>query len=72
MQKILATIMPFILLGIALVAFFLGLMLLAYIFVFGAIVGLVLYAATWIKEKFFPSKSIVKRKSSGRTIDHEE
>lgn len=72
MSKLFPRIMPFIMIGIALVAFLFGLILLTYLFVFGAIVGLVLYVITWVREKFFSPKvssnQVVKR---GRTIDHD-
>ncbi len=71
MQRLLKQFMPFIFIGIALVAFIFGIMLLAYLFFFGAIVGLLLYIITWIREKFFPTQSPIKKnsKSSGRIID---
>jgi hypothetical protein len=61
-----------IMLGIALVAIFYGLILLAYLFVFGATVGLILFAVAWIKAKYFASRSISVPKRTGRTIDHDE
>lgn len=69
MSKFLARVIPFLLLGMALVAFAFGLLLFTYLLVFGAIVGVALYAATWLKQKFFPSKQIIKRKSGGHIID---
>lgn len=73
MKSILPRIVPFIMLGIAIVAFVFGLILFSYLLIFGALVGLVLFAFTWIKEKFFPSKSIsIQRPKSNRTFDHDE
>jgi hypothetical protein len=72
MQNLIGRIMPFIMAGVALVAFILGLVFLAYIFIFGAIVGLVLFAAAWIKQRFFASKKISIPKRQPRTIDHDE
>lgn len=70
MKTLFARLIPFVMLGIAIVAFLFGLMLLTYLFVFGAIVGLALFGITWLKEKFFsPKKQLVKR---GRTIDHKD
>jgi hypothetical protein len=71
MNNLYAKIMPFIMLGVALVAVFFGLILLAYLFLVGAVVGLILFVAAWIKAKYFsPKVSIPKR--VGRTIDHNE
>jgi hypothetical protein len=73
MKNLYAKIMPFFMLGIALVLIFYGLMLLAYLFVFGAIVGAVLFAIAWIKAKFFASRAIsVPTRRRGRTIEHDE
>jgi hypothetical protein len=76
MFNLLARLIPFLLLGMALVALAFGIMLFAYLLFFGAIVGLGLFAFNWVKERFFPSKQIVKRSppprsGEGRTIDHE-
>lgn len=74
MRNFIAKLIPFILLGIAIVAFGFGLVLLTYLLFFGAIVGLILYLATWIKERFFTSKHLVKPRNTikrGRTIDHD-
>lgn len=73
MQQLFNRVIPFIMLGIALVAFAFGIVLLAYLFVFGAIIGLVLYIFTWIKVKFFEPKSIKKTPAKpGRTIDSDD
>lgn len=66
MSNYIARLIPFIMLGIAIVAFVFGLILLTYLFVFGAIVGLVLFAVSWIKAKLSSKKQMTKR---GRTID---
>jgi hypothetical protein len=72
MKNIYAKIMPFFMLGIALVLIFYGLILLAYLFVFGALVGMVLFSMAWIKAKFFASRSISVPKRRGHTIEHDE
>lgn len=61
--------MPFIYLGILIVLFVVGLVLLSYLLIFGAIVGLCLFAFTWLREKLFNNK---ENKKSGRTIDHDK
>lgn len=74
MQRFLNQLIPFLLAGIAIVAFAFGIMLLAYLFLFGAILGFILFIAAWIKQKFFPPKTIIKptSKKSGRTIDSDD
>jgi hypothetical protein len=42
------------------------------VFVFGAIVGMVLFSIAWIKAKFFASRSISVPKRRGRIIEHDE
>lgn len=70
-MNIFAKIIPFILLGMAIVAFAFGLLLFTYLLIFGAIVGLILFVIAWIKERFF-SKKQVTRRTPGRTIDHKD
>lgn len=76
MPNFFARLVPFILLGIAIVAFAFGLILLTYLFVIGAIVGLTLFLISWIRNKFFPNKNMTKPQQSqrrkGRTIDHDD
>ncbi|GEM_PF-1203862 len=71
MSRLFKQFIPFIFAGVAIVAFAFGIMLLAYLFLFGAIIGLVLFIMTRIREKFFPSKAITKKtdQSTGRTFD---
>jgi hypothetical protein len=70
MQKIFRQLLPFIFIGIALVAFAFGILLLAYLFLFGALVGIILFIISWIREKFFPTKNIItQHKKKGRIID---
>jgi len=70
MQRLVKQLVPFFFIGIAIVAFIFGMMLLAYLFFFGTIIGLVLFIITWVREKFFPPKSLTPiKKPSGRVID---
>jgi len=69
-KRFLNQLIPFILIGIALAAFAFGIMLLAYLFLFGAMVGFILFIVAWIREKFFLKKTITKtKKTTGRIID---
>ncbi|HLB41327.1 MAG TPA: hypothetical protein VJN02_00495 [Gammaproteobacteria bacterium] len=65
-------LVPFIFIGIAIVAFIFGIMLLAYLFFFGAIIGLILFIVTWIRQKFFPTKTSIQIIKKGRIIDSDE
>ena len=74
MQRLINLILPFLLIGIALGAFVLGIVLLAYLFLFGAFIGLTLLIIAWVKQTFFPRKTPVKptQKQTGRIIDSDE
>lgn len=61
--------MPFILAGIAVVAFAFGIILLAYLFLFGAIIGLILFVVSWVRKNFFRKKASRSPKKRGRIID---
>ena len=74
MQRFLNRLVPFLLIGIALVAFAFGIILLAYLFLIGALVGLILFFIAWLRAKFFPKKTLSKPRSmkQGRTIDSDD
>jgi hypothetical protein len=72
MEKFYARLLPFIFLGVAIVAFIFGLIVMAYIFVVGAIVGMGLFAIAWIRQRFFANKDIAVPKRQSRTINHDE
>lgn len=73
MQKLIQSIVPFIILGVAIVAFAFGVFLLSYLLLFGALVGLVLFIITWIRDKFFSPKMSKKHiKKSSRIIDSDD
>lgn len=73
MASFISKLLPFIFLGIAIVAIAFGMLLLFYLFAIGALVGLILFIATWIRDKFFPPKKLPKpTRKSGRTIDSDD
>jgi len=74
MKNVLAKILPFFFLGVMLVILFVGFVLLSYLLILGAVVGLVLFVIAWVREKLFPSKQLTKtdKPKSGRIIDHED
>lgn len=67
-------ILPFFIGGIIIVILIAGLVLLSYLLVLGAFVGLILFMIAWFKNKIFPSKTIVMTKPAkeGQTFDHNE
>jgi len=74
MRAFINKLIPFVFLGIAIVAFAFGIVLLAYLFIFGALIGFILYLFYWIKHKFFPPKiqridRRTKKPKSDRIID---
>jgi hypothetical protein len=73
MKRFINQLFPFIFVGIAIVAFAFGIMLLAYIFFFGAIIGFILFIITLIRDHFFRNKTVSKRQNkSGRIIDSDD
>jgi hypothetical protein len=67
-------IAPFFVLGITIFIFIIGIIILSYILIFGALIGLVLFVIKWIRDKL-SSKSVDERKKvskSGRVIDHDD
>lgn len=73
MNRFLKELIPFILIGIAIAAFAFGIVLLAYLFLIGALVGFVLFFISWIRSKLFPKKNLTPtKKKSGRIIDSDD
>ena len=75
MPRFIKQLMPFVFIGIAIVAFIFGIMLLAYLFFFGALLGLIIFITSWIRDKLFSNKTppqTIKRKSPGRVIDSDD
>lgn len=74
MQTLFSRIIPFIICGIIIVALIAGLVLLSYLLVLGAFVGLILFMLAWFKNKIFPPTTIVVTKppKDGKTFDHNE
>lgn len=74
MKNLLAKLIPFIFLGMMLVILIVGFVLLSYLLIFGAMIGLVLFIIAWIREKLFPSKHLTRtdQLKKGRIIDHDK
>ncbi len=71
-KNLLSKLVPFLVLGVMLVILVVGLILLSYLLIWGALVGLVLFFIAFIKEKFFPSRQLTKVNKPGRIIDHDK
>jgi hypothetical protein len=71
-MSFISRIMPFVVLGIMLVVLVAGFVLLSYLLVFGALVGLVLFAMAWLKEKILPPQKLPAAKREGRTFEHDD
>ena len=80
LTNLLVKIIPFILLGIALVFAAIGIIVFSYIFIIGAIVGLILFVIAYIWMKIQKARGIAHPigqsrrhlQENGRTIDHEK
>jgi hypothetical protein len=72
MRSLPSRFMPYLMLGIMLVILTAGLILLSYLLVFGALVGLALFAVAWLKAKLFPPSQLPQVKpKQGRIIDQD-
>jgi len=73
MRRFLNQLIPFLVIGVVIVAFAFGIVLLFYLFLLGAIVGFILYIISWIRHRFFPTKTLTKQqRKSGRIIDSDD
>lgn len=74
-MNFLAPLIPFLMLGVGIVVFAFGIILLAYLLIFGAIVGMAIFLIAWVRAKFFPKKEITtyqRKERKGQTIDHND
>jgi hypothetical protein len=71
MRKFVERFIPFLVLGIALVIGIVGIFLLSYVLIWGAILALILYVIAWVRSKFAAKPTKPKTAEKGRTIDHE-
>lgn len=71
-MRLLNRLIPFLIAGILLVAMAFGLVLLAYLFLIGAVTGLILFVISWIRERFFSTRKTKPTQPSGRVIDSDE
>lgn len=75
-SALLMKIMPFIGIGIFLVVLIVAFVLLSYVLLIGAVVGLVLFVVAYIKQTFFSGKvskdSVMVSKKPSQTFDNDE
>ncbi len=77
-NQFLVRIIPFLGLGVFLVLLAVGLVVFSYLLVLGAVVGVILFGAIWVYNRFFNRKRKLAvrqhtpNRAGGRTIDHEE
>lgn len=67
MKALLMRFVPFLVFGIIIVLFFISLVLLSYLLLFGAVIGVVMFIVASIREKFFRNRCI-KESPTGRTF----
>ena len=85
MPVFLSRIMPYFIAGILIVLAILGVIVLSYVFLWGVLIGGILYFVIWMKNKLFPSKKpadteqfyasyryTVKKDDEGEIIDYKE
>ena len=72
MQSLFARIIPFIFLGIMIVLLVAGVIILSYLLIAGAIIGLILFAVAWVRDRFFNHKPNSTMPKKGRTLDHRD
>ncbi len=73
-MKLTNRISPFIVAGIAIITLIFGMVLLAYLFIIGAAIGIVLFVINWVRENFFRNKKVKRspKQPSGRIIDSDD
>ena len=75
MKNFFQPVIPFIAFGITLFLLIAGIVILSYILIFGAFIGLVLFAIAWLREKISAKKTVKKPnpvEHKGRVIDHDD
>ncbi|HTM63897.1 MAG TPA: hypothetical protein VL360_05290 [Gammaproteobacteria bacterium] len=71
-MRFLNRIIPFLIAGMILVMLAFGMVLLAYIFLIGTVVGIALFAVSWIRERFFARTPKPPAQKQGRVIDSDD
>jgi len=73
MQNLIKSVLPFIWLGMLIVIFAFGFVLLAYLFVIGSIIGIILFTLKWLATKWQKKSSLTEKPNRKiRIIDIKE
>lgn len=73
-----AKLLPYIMIGLTIVLFVIGLVIFSYLLIIAAIVGFILFAINFIRTKFFKKEDQIhtyhkdQEKQQGRIIEYEE
>lgn len=72
-ERFAAKLLPFLGMGVFIVLFIFGLMVLSYVLIIGAVIGLILFLINYIRTKFSHThkKPHHLHQHRGRTIDHD-
>ena len=74
-MQLFSRIVPFLFLGLFLVVLVLGLILFSYLLILGALVGIVLFAIAWLRDKLFARENLPQKQppeKHGRIIEHDD
>ncbi|MBS0358828.1 MAG: hypothetical protein JSS53_06145 [Proteobacteria bacterium] len=63
-------IMPFVIIGVSIALSILAIIVFAYVFIWGLIIGLLLFSVAYIKERFFTKHK--PHEKTARIIEHDE
>lgn len=69
MKNFLEKLTPYLIAGISIVLFIAMLIVLSYVLIWGLVIGLIMFAFVYIKQRFFPSKK--PKPTTGRIIDQD-
>ena len=72
MNNFVSRLLPFIFLGIFIVLLICGLILLSYLLIAGAVVGLILFVIAFIRDLFIKKNKSYEKKRTSITIDHHD
>lgn len=70
LQQMIETLIPFLVIGVAIALLFGLLMMFSYVLVWGLLIGGVLWLVALAKQFLFPSTS--EKKEAGRIIEHDD
>lgn len=73
LQLLLARVMPFLVLGLIIVLFIIGIFVFSYVLIFACLVGFILFVVAWVRDKVTGRRKMNSnqppQKTPGRIID---